>query len=110
VSILKSLFASLFLVLDVSAHAGEYVLVEENRAEVTHDEVLYVLNTYIVMFEQPYYITVERADGELVDLSVAEQMALEYIEPRGCTEPLVRREDLDQKNEMQTKIVIGVAC
>jgi len=103
-----SIFLALFLSSVVCA--DKYVLVEENKAKINHGNVSYVLNTYIVMFEQPYYITVEREDGEVVNLDAAEKMALKYIQPRGCTEPLERRGDLDQKNEEQTKVVIGVAC
>ncbi|MEQ3681608.1 hypothetical protein [Alcanivorax sp.] len=104
-----TLFSLLFCT-SVSADVGRYVLVEENTAEVNHAGVQYLLNTYIVMFEQPYYITVERVDEKVVDLEVAEKIAVEYIKPRGCTEPLKRRKDLDQKNDTETKIVIGVAC
>ena len=106
----KPVLVSFLLLSSVSSYAGKYVLVEENRAEVSHDGAIYLLNTYIVIFEQPYYITVERTDGHIVDINVAEKIAVEYIKPRGCTQEPERRADLDQKNEKQTKVVIGVAC
>lgn len=87
-----------------------FVRVDENYKVIEKNGVNYIFNTYIVMFEQPYYITVERKDGLKVDLNTVEKMAIEYIKPRGCTTPLERRKDLDRHNKDMTKLVIGVAC
>lgn len=62
------------------------------------------------MFEQPYYILVQRKDKKPMVLSEVEPIAIEYILPRGCTVPLKRRADLDRKNEDSTKLLIGVVC
>ena len=90
--------------------AQTFVLVEENHAVIEKDGISYILDSYIIMFEQPYYILVRRADNEVVNKKLAEEIAVEYILPRGCTEPLVRRPELDRINEAKTQLVIGVAC
>jgi len=96
--------------ISTAALAKSLVLVEENHAELERDGVAYVLDSYIVMFEQPYYILVRRKDNQAVNAGVAEEVAIEYILPRGCTVPLERRPDLDRRNEDGTKLIIGVAC
>ena len=90
--------------------AGKLILVEENHAEIESAGITYILDSYIVMFEQPYYISIQRKDNQPIDAAIAEKIAVEYILPRGCTEPLKRRADLDKANEDSTKLVIGVAC
>lgn len=85
-------------------------LVEENHAEIQQDGVTYILDSYIVLFEQPYYITLQRRDGQPVSLEQAEKIAIEYIKPRGCTEPPVRLPKLDRHNGDKSAWMIGINC
>ncbi|MBV7434585.1 hypothetical protein KRX19_06035 [Cardiobacteriaceae bacterium TAE3-ERU3] len=89
---------------------GNLDLIDENHAEINRDGVSYVLDSYIVPFQRPYYITVKRTDGAVLTLQEAESIAVEYIAPRGCTSPLERRADLDQHNQDQTEWMIGISC
>lgn len=96
--------------ISTSAFAGKLVLVEENHARIDKGGVTYLFDSYIVLFQQPYYIMVQREDKKPISLEQVEPIAIEYILPRGCTEPLKRRFDLDRNNEDNTKLIIGVAC
>lgn len=89
---------------------GNLDLIDENHAEINKNGATYVLDSYIVPFQRPYYITVKRTDGAALTLQEAESIAAEYIAPRGCTSPLERRTDLDQHNQDQTEWMIGIAC
>ena len=89
---------------------GNLDLIKENHAEISKESATYVLDSYIVPFQRPYYITVERSDGLAMTQQEAESIAAEYITPRGCTTPLERRTDLDQHNQDQTEWMIGIAC
>ena len=86
------------------------VLVKENHATITKADISYTMDSYIVMFQQPYYITVKRNDNKPITLTEASEVAEEYIQPRGCTEPLSRRPDLDKSNGDKTQWLIGVEC
>ena len=90
--------------------SSELVLVEENHARLTFNGTTYLLDSYIVVFEQPYYISLHREDGLAIDAADAERIAINYIKPRGCTSPLIRRPDLDQRSANNTWWIIGVAC
>lgn len=70
----------------------------------------YTLDAYIVMFQKPFYITVERGDRRPMSIDEAARAAEEYIGPRGCTEPLVRRADLDRSNADKTQWMVGIEC
>ena len=85
-------------------------MVKENHATISRSGNSYVLDSYIVMFEQPYYITVKRADNKSITLNEAAEIAVEYIKPRGCTSPLSRRQDLDKFTSDKTQWLIGVEC
>lgn len=85
-------------------------LVEENHAELEIGGEVHVLDTYIVLFERPYYIHVRKASGAPLAEDEASSIAAEYIAPRGCTTPLSRRSDLDQSNPDKTQWVIGIEC
>ncbi len=89
---------------------NKLVLVEENRTNIEKGGVLYNLDSYIMPFQQPYYITVKRGDNKKLSLESAEKIAVKYIKPRGCTVPLVRRPDLDKSNANHTQWLIGVSC
>ncbi|WP_139133781.1 MULTISPECIES: hypothetical protein [Pseudomonas] len=86
------------------------VLVKENHATIIRDGNSYILDSYIIPFQQPYYITVKRNDKKPISLTEASEVAEEYIQPRGCTEPLARRPDLDKSNADKTQWLIGVEC
>ena len=62
------------------------------------------------MFQQAYYFLVRREDKKPMIIKQVKPIAIEYILPRGCTVPMIRRPDLDRKNEDNTKLLIGVAC
>ncbi len=85
-------------------------LVDENRAVLSKDGIDYQLDSYIIPFKQPYYIHIKRKDGKEISKEEAVKISTEYIQPRGCTEPLKRLEKLDKNNSDKTEWVIGVAC
>ena len=85
-------------------------LVEENHAIISKNEKNYILDSYIIMFQQPYYITVKRDDNKPITLNEAAEVAIEYIKPRGCTTPLSRRQDLDKFTSDKSQWLIGVEC
>ena len=99
-------YANAFEPIDTS----KLVLVEENHADIEKEGIVYNLDSYIVLFQQPYYITVKREDNKKLSLKAAEKIAVEYIQPRGCTTPLVRKPELDKSNSNQTQWLVGVAC
>lgn len=85
-------------------------LVKENYAELSFDGIKYILNSYIVMMENPYYITIEREDKGKIEYQEAVNISIEYIKPRGCTSPLERIPSLDRYNTDKTKWMIGISC
>lgn len=85
-------------------------LVEENHAVLTIDNVGYTLDSYIIMFQQPYYVKVRRDDGKPMQVEEAVKIAKEYIQPRGCSEPISRRTDLDRFNSDKSQWLIGILC
>ncbi|MFB2587786.1 hypothetical protein [Acinetobacter sp. c1-l78] len=85
-------------------------IVDENHAVVDFAKERYILDTYIIPFEQPYYILIRKENAKKIDKDIAEKIAIDYILPRGCTDPLQRRADLDKHNVSQTEMLIGVAC
>ena len=87
-----------------------WVKVDENHTELSHAGRSYVLDTYIVMFQQPYYIHVRAKDQQSLASADLLEMASEYIKPRGCTQPLERRSDLDRSNADSTELVLGFQC
>ena len=84
--------------------------VDENYAAITVNKEVYVLDTYIITFQQPYYILVRKQDGKRFSNNIADVLAVSYIKTRGCTETLVRRENLDKSSSDSTQHLIGVAC
>lgn len=93
-----------------SALTQGLTLVEDNHFVMTIGSDKYVLDSFIVPFEQPYYILVRKQDGKAMIKHAAEVVALDYIKPRGCTEPLKRRADLDKQTADGSHYLIGVAC
>jgi len=91
-------------------NTSRLTLVEENHAALTVDKVSYTLDSYIIMFQQPYYILIRRDDKQPLSLEEAVPVAEQYIRPRGCTQPLKRRADLDRSNSDKTQLLIGFAC
>lgn len=87
-----------------------WVKVDENHAELEHAGRSYTLDTYIVMFQQPYYIHLRATDKQTLVSDELVDMASEYIKPRGCTQPLERRSDLDRSSSDGTELVLGFQC
>lgn len=86
------------------------MLVKENKATLNIDGVDYKLDSYIKLFQQPYYVSVSRVDGAPITREVATKIAKEYIKPRGCTESLKRDSSLDQSNTDNSRWIIGIVC
>nr|MBP3724545.1 hypothetical protein [Campylobacter sp.] len=84
------------------------IKVDENHYETIIDGNKIILDSYIVPFQIPYYIVLK--SEKLLTLSEAENIAIKYIKPRGCTSPLKRRTDLDKSNFDKTEWLIGVEC
>lgn len=95
---------------DSSLIERSWVKVDENHVEQEHAGRNYVLDTYIVMFQQPYYIHVRASDQQPLVTDDLLDMASEYIKPRGCTQPLERRGDLDRSSADRTELVLGFQC
>ncbi|MDR2093606.1 MAG: hypothetical protein LBP58_09900 [Azoarcus sp.] len=85
-------------------------LVDENHAEISKEGQTYILDSYIVLFQRPYYILVRKSSNQPLTVSEASSIAAEYIKPRGCTTPLSRRVDLDRSNPDKTQWLIGIEC
>jgi hypothetical protein len=98
------------LSLNAQSEEKTLTLVKENHAELFFNGIKYILDSYIVMFENPYYITIEREDKEKIDYQEAIDISMDYIKPRGCTSPLERLPNLDKHNENKTKWTIGISC
>lgn len=84
--------------------------IDDNHAVLTVAPDTYLLDSFVVPFAQPYYILVRKQDGKPFIKHAAEVVAIDYIKPRGCTEPLVRRPDLDKQSADASHYLIGVAC
>ena len=96
--------------LNAQNEGKRLTLVKENHAELSFEGVKYILDSYIVMFENPYYITIEREDKAPIEYQEAIDISIDYIKPRGCTSPLKRLPNLDKRSEDKTKWMIGVSC
>ncbi len=96
--------------LNAKNQGKRLTLVKENHAELSFKGVKYILDSYIVMFENPYYITIEREDKAPIKYLDAIDISIDYIKPRGCTSPLKRLPELDQNNKHKTKWMIGISC
>lgn len=95
---------------DIENLTYDLSLVEENHHQTKIADGTYVLDTFIVSFEQPYYVLVRRTDEKRISRNVAALIGETYIKPRGCTEPLVRRTDLDKQNATGSVHLVGFAC
>jgi len=96
---------------DVTDLVRGLTLVDENRAKITANAREYALDSYVVPFEQPYYIHIRALDGKPLELNEAQKIAAEYIAPRGCTSPLKRRADLDRYDQNDaSQAVLGFEC
>lgn len=84
--------------------------VDENHAAIEANQEFYVLDTYIIPFQQPYYILVRKQDGKRFSKNIADVLAIDYIKTRGCNQTLVRRSDLDKSTSDGSQHLIGVAC
>lgn len=93
-----------------SVDTRKLTLVEENHANLTIESVAYTFDSYIIPFQQPCYVKVKRDDNKPMTLEEAAKVAEEYIRPRGCTDPLSRRKDLDKSNSDKSQWLIGILC
>ncbi|CAM4032382.1 hypothetical protein CCOS865_01438 [Pseudomonas reidholzensis] len=84
--------------------------VDENHASIEANGARYTLDSYIIPFNQPYFISVQRDDGKPLTVAEAAAVAQPYIEPRGCTQPVARRPDLDKSNGSKTQWIVGIEC
>lgn len=107
---IQAALAILMAAFALPSAAGELSLVEENHALLEKNGVTYILDSYIVPFEVPFYILVRRQDSQVISVNEVEPVVIEYIKPRGCTAPPKRRADLDRKSSDSTALVLGVAC
>ncbi|MFV1922450.1 MAG: hypothetical protein ACMZ63_07595 [Methylotenera sp.] len=85
-------------------------LVKENHAEISVNNVSYVLDSYIKPFQRPYYIAVTSTNKVGIEKGTAIEVASQYIKPRGCTTPISLRPDLNQMNADKTSWIIGIEC
>jgi hypothetical protein len=83
---------------------------DEYHANLESQGARYTLDSYIIPFQKPFYISVQRDDGKPLSVNEAAAVAQPYIEPRGCTAPVVRRADLDRSNAAKTQWLIGIEC
>ncbi|MCL7714826.1 hypothetical protein [Stenotrophomonas mori] len=90
--------------------SANWIRVEENHAVLSSEGRDYLFDSYIVPFEQPYYIHVRARDGGALERAQAERLAEDYIRPRGCTQPLQRRPDLDAGDPAEGVLVLGIQC
>ncbi|WP_434353233.1 hypothetical protein VH441_08560 [Psychrobacter sp. HD31] len=91
-------------------NTSDMMLIEKNKAMLNIDGVDYNFDSYIKLFQQPYYVSVSRVDGKPMTREVATKVATEYIKPRGCTGILERDANLDQSNADNSKWIIGFLC
>ncbi|VVM46090.1 hypothetical protein PS623_00501 [Pseudomonas fluorescens] len=84
--------------------------VDENHANLEANGARYTLDSYIIPFNQPYFISVQRDDGKPLTIAEAAAVAQPYIETRGCTQPVARRPDLDKSNAAKTQWIVGIEC
>ncbi len=86
------------------------VLVEENKATLNINNVNYRLNSYIKLFQQPYYVEVIRTDRKPISKNTATSVAKTYIKPRGCTQTIQLAPKLNQHTADNTQWIIGILC
>ncbi len=110
VIIAAALLSASSVAADIGLVERNWVKVDENHAEVSHAGRDYVLDTYIVMFQQPYYIHVRAKDTQAWETDDLLDMVSEYIKPRGCTQALERRSDLDRSNAEGNERILGFQC
>ncbi|MCJ8326595.1 MAG: hypothetical protein MJK08_05775 [Campylobacterales bacterium] len=96
--------------LNAKNEGNKLTLVKENHAELTFKGVKYILNSYIVILKNPYYLTLEREDNAPIKYQATIETSIDYIKPRGCTSPLKRLPNLDRHSEDNTKGMIGISC
>ena len=85
-------------------------IVKENHAEVSKNKIKYIMDSYIVLMENPYYVTIEREDKSPISYKKAIEISVDYIKPRGCTSPLKLLPNLDKVSSDKTKWIIGISC
>ncbi|MDP8162539.1 hypothetical protein QJU89_04480 [Pasteurella skyensis] len=95
---------------DVNSSGKSLILVAENHLMLPFKGNTYMMDTYIVPFENPYYIRVLKKGKASITKKEAVEVSKYYIKPRGCTQPIKRMPDLDKYNTDKTKWLIGISC
>lgn len=83
---------------------------KEYHSTITKDGRTYVLDSYVVPLEQPFYIHVRAMDTLPITLDNASKIASDYITPKGCTQAPVRNPNLDKSNNHKSEWIIGISC
>lgn len=83
---------------------------KEYHTKISHQDRWYLLDSYVIPLEQPFYVHVRATDDTPIMKETAVSVAMDYITPRGCTEPPIRRPELDKTTNDQSEWIIGVAC
>lgn len=85
-------------------------LVKENHANIKVAGIRYVMDSYIIPFQRPYYIVVTRVDKARISHKAAVSVSRVYIKPRGCTTPITHRHALDRSSSDKTQWLIVIQC
>lgn len=85
-------------------------IIAKNHAIVIYNKIKYIMDTYVVMFENPYYVFIERADSKPITNKEAINISKDYIKDKGCTEPIKLMPNLNQHNRDNTMWIIGISC
>lgn len=112
-------FVIFILILVLLASSGlnaqngkkKITLVKENHSELSFKGVSYILDRYIIMFDNnPYYISVQREDKASIKHQEAIDISIYYTKQKGCTSKLKRLPNLDKYYKDKTKWMIGISC
>ncbi len=95
---------------DVNSSGKKLTLVAENHLTLPFKGNTYMMDTYIVMFENPYYIRMLKQGRASITKEEAVEVSIYYIKPRGCTQPIIRLPELDKHNQDKTEWMIGISC
>lgn len=119
---MKKFFAISICAAVLSGCMGNTAALPERSVEVTENRlanfkapngVTYDMRTYIIPFENPYYITVSPATTNASfenGNGIAARTAIAYITPRGCTSKPRRIADRDVFDASNNAWTIVISC